>query len=122
MLKNKWVFYLKHEENNSHPRYKAQLDVKKFGKKKGLEIFSQVMKMLSIRIVLGMAASIDLKVEQLDIKTAFLHGNLEEEICMRQPKSFEVKVKKTLCINSRKVFMALSKLFDYGTRSSIHLW
>ena len=46
------------------------------------EIFSPVMKMTSIHIVLGLAASIDLEVEQMDVKTAFIHGDLEEEIYM----------------------------------------
>ena len=51
-----------------------------FGQKKGIdfdEIFSPVVKMSSIRIALGMAASMDLEVEQLDVKTTFLHGDLE---------------------------------------------
>ena len=44
------------------------------------EIFAPVVKMTSIRTVLSIAASMDLEVEQLDVKTAFLHGDLEEEI------------------------------------------
>ena len=65
--------------------------------KKGIdfvEIFSPVVKMSSIRVVLGMAASMNLEVEQLDVKTAFLHGDLEEEICMEQPKGFVKKGKE----------------------------
>ena len=46
--------------------------------------------MSSIRIVLSLAASLDLKIEQSDIKTTFLHGDLEEEIYMEQPEEFEV--------------------------------
>lgn len=84
-LKNKWVYRLKTEENSSHPRYKARLVVKGFGQKRGIdfdEIFSHVVKMSSIRVVLGMAAAMDLEIEQLGVKTAFLHGDLEEEIYM----------------------------------------
>ena len=54
VLKNKWVYRLKHEEGNSQPRYKARLVVKGFGQKKGIdfdEIFSPVVKMSSIRCV-----------------------------------------------------------------------
>ena len=82
-LKNKWVYRVKTEENTSHPRYKARLVVKGFSQKKGVdygEIFSQVVKMSLIRVVLGMAATMDLEIEQLDVKTTFLHGDLEEEI------------------------------------------
>lgn len=79
-LKNKWVYRLKIEEY-SHPRYKEQLVVKGFSQKKGIdfeEIFSYVVKMSSIRAVLVLAACMDLEVEQLDVRTAFLHGDLEE--------------------------------------------
>ena len=66
--------------------------VKGFQQKKGVdfdEIFSPVVKMTSIRTVLSIAASMNLKVEQLDVKTAFLHGDLEEEIyiCSNQKDS-----------------------------------
>ncbi|KAM1394750.1 hypothetical protein ACFX2F_030758 [Malus domestica] len=72
-LKNKWVFKLKRDDNMT--RYKARLVVEGFGQKKGVdfdEIFSSVVKMTSIRVILGMAASMDLELEQLDVKTAFL--------------------------------------------------
>ena len=65
--------------------------MKGFGQRKGVdfdEIFSPVVKMSSIRIVLGIDASMNLEVEQLDVKTAFLHGDLEEEIYMKQPEGF----------------------------------
>ena len=45
-------------------------------------VFAPVLKMTSIRTVLSIAASMDLEVEQLDVKTTFLHGDLEEEIYM----------------------------------------
>ena len=48
--------------------------------------FSPVVKMSSIQVVLGLAASLDLEIEQLDVKTAFLHGDLDEEIYMEQPE------------------------------------
>ena len=41
-----------------------------------------MVKMTSIRVILGLAASLNLKVEQMDVKIAFLHGDLEEEIYM----------------------------------------
>ena len=59
--------------------------VKGFSQKQGIdfdEIFSPVVKMSSIRVVLGLVASLDLGLEQLDVKTAFLHGDLKEEIYM----------------------------------------
>jgi len=52
------------------------------------------VKISSIRVVLGLAASLDLEIEQLNVKTAFLHGDLEEEIYMKQSKGFEVVGKR----------------------------
>nr|GFD19733.1 retrovirus-related Pol polyprotein from transposon TNT 1-94 [Tanacetum cinerariifolium] len=80
-LKNKWVYKLKTEEHTSRPRYKARLVVKGFSQKRGIdfdEIFSLVVKMGSIRVALGLAASLDLEVEQMDVKTAFLYGDLDK--------------------------------------------
>ncbi|CAL8136605.1 unnamed protein product [Prunus armeniaca] len=60
------VYRLKTEENNSKPRFKARLLVKGFSQKKGIEleeIFSPVVKMSSIRVVLGLAASLNLEIE-----------------------------------------------------------
>ncbi|BBG93711.1 transposable element gene [Prunus dulcis] len=58
------------------------------------EIFSPIVKMSSIRVVIGLAASLNLEIEQLDVKTAFLHGEREEEIYMEQPEGFKVKGKE----------------------------
>ena len=66
-------------------------------KKRGIdfeEIFSPVVKMGSIRVILGLAASLDLEVEQMDVKTVFLHGDLDKKIYMEQPESFQVKSKE----------------------------
>ena len=76
------MYRLKNEESNPRPRYKARLVVKGFNQKKGIdfeEIFSPVVKMSSIPVVLGLAVSLDLEIEQLDVKTAFLHGDLERK-------------------------------------------
>ena len=73
--------------------------MKGFGQKKDIafeEIFSPMVKMASIRVVLGLATSLDLEIEQLDVKTTFLHGDLEEEIYMEQPEGFNVKGKENL--------------------------
>ena len=65
-LKNRCVYKVKQEEHTSQPRYKDRLVVKGFNQKKGFdfdEIFSLVVKMSSIHVVLGLAASLDLKIE-----------------------------------------------------------
>jgi hypothetical protein len=77
-------------------RYKARLVVKEFAQKKGIyfdEIISVVVKMTSIRTILSLVVVEDLHLEQLDVKTIFLHGDLEEEIYMPQRQGYEVKGK-----------------------------
>ena len=64
-----------------------------YAQKEGIdynEIFSPVVKHSSIRILLALVSQFNLKLAQLDVKTAFLHGNLEEEIYMAQPVGFRV--------------------------------
>ena len=85
-LRNKWVFKLKPGEHGNPPRYKAHIVVKGFQHKKGVdfdEIFSLVIKMISIWIVLNIAVNMNLEREQLDVNTTFLYVDLEEEIYMQ---------------------------------------
>lgn len=110
-LKNKWVYKLKKDDGNL-VRYKARLVVKGFSQKKGIdfdEIFSPVVKMSSIRVVLGLVASLNLELEQLDVKTAFLHGDLEEEIYMEQPEGFKVKGKEDMVCRLKKSLYGLKQ-------------
>ena len=109
-LKNKWVHMLKTEENSSRPRYKARIVVKGCNQRKGInfeKIFSPVVKLSSIRVVLGIVASLDLEIEQLDVKTTFLHRDLEEEIYMEQLKGFEVSGKENLVCQLQKSLYGL---------------
>ena len=71
--------------------------VKGFNQKQGIdfdEIFSPVVKMSSIQVVLGLVASLDLELEQLDVKIAFLIDDLKEEIYMDQLEGFKVQGKE----------------------------
>jgi hypothetical protein len=83
VLKIKWVDRIKKENHMSHPRYKARLVVKGFSERKGIdfdEIFSPMMKMASIIMILGLASSIISEVEQMNVNTTFLHGELEKNL------------------------------------------
>ena len=120
-LKNKLVYRLKTKNNSSQLRYKARLVMKGFGQKRGVdfeEIFFPVVKMSSIRVV---NAQLNLEIEQLDDKTAFLHGVLEEEIYMEQLEGFKVKGKENFVYKLRKNLYRLKQALDNGIRSLILL-
>lgn len=111
-LKNRWVYRLKQEEKSSSPRYKARLVVKGYTQKKGVdfeEIFSPVVKMSSIRTILSLVACYDLEVEQMDVKTAFLHGDLEEELYMEQPEGFVAQGKEDYVCRLKKSLYGLKQ-------------
>ncbi|GJZ78165.1 putative RNA-directed DNA polymerase [Tanacetum coccineum] len=63
----------------------------------------------SIRVVLGLAASLDLEVEQMDVKTTFLHGDLDKEIYMEQPEGFQVKGKEDYVYRLQKSLYGLKQ-------------
>ena len=93
VLHNKWVYRIKNE-HDVNKCYKARLVVKGFQQKESIdyiEIFSLVMKISTIRLVLGMVAAENLHLEQLDVKTAFLHSDLEEDLYMIQLEGFIVQ-------------------------------
>ncbi|GJY90752.1 retrotransposon protein, putative, ty1-copia subclass [Tanacetum coccineum] len=89
----KWLFKIKEGiEGVQKPRYKARLVAHGFTQRAGTdynEVFSSVVRHTSIRLILALTACKDYELEQLDVKTAFLHGNLEEVIYMRQPLGYE---------------------------------
>eukprot|EP00253_Pinus_taeda_P028922 PITA_28922 len=105
----KWVFKLKRGVNDTEDRYKAQLVAKGFSQKAGIdfhEFFLPVVKIVSIRIVLALVALFDLELQQLDVKTAFLHGDLDEEIYMEQPEGLFSIAMRNLSAGSRSHYMA----------------
>ena len=65
--------------------------------------------MSSIRVILGLAFALDLECEQLDVKTAFLHGDLEEEIYMEQAKGFKVIGKENIVCSLKKSLYGLKQ-------------
>ena len=77
--------------DGSIDKYKARLVAKGFKKLEGLEFFdtfSLVTRITSIRLLVAMTAIFDLQIHQMDVKTAFLNGDLNEEIYMDQPECF----------------------------------
>jgi hypothetical protein len=82
---SKWVFKLKRDANGQIARYKAKLVARGFTREKGAdyhETFAPTVRVISIRTLLALVAYNDWEVEQLDVVTAFLEADIEEEIYM----------------------------------------
>ena len=85
----KWIFKKKLNLDGSIDKYKARLVAKGFTQKQNIDYFdtyAPVTRISSIRILIALASIYKLYIHQMDVKTAFLNGDLEEEIYMVQPE------------------------------------
>jgi hypothetical protein len=88
----KWVFCINKNIDGTIERYKARLVAKGFKQRYGIhyeDTFSPVVKSATIHLVLAISISRGWSLRQLDVKKAFLHGVIEEEVYMKQPPGFE---------------------------------
>ena len=91
VIASKQVIKVKHNADGSVEKHKARLVAQGFSQKYGVdydETFSPVVRFESIRTVIALAVKKGLKMHQMNVNTAFLHGELEEEVYMGQPEGF----------------------------------
>lgn len=108
----KWVFKTKKDSKGNIEKYKARLVAKGFTQKEGIdynETFSPVSTKDAFRVIMALTAHFDLFLHQMDVKTAFLNGELTEEIYMTQPEGFNQEGGKHLVCKLKKSIYGLKQ-------------
>ena len=108
----KWVYKVKYNADGTLDKYKARLVAKGFSRREGIdyeETFVPTTKMSTIRLVLAISAQNGWKVHQMDVKSAFLNRDLEEEVYMYQPHGFQVSWEEHLVCRLKKALYGLKQ-------------
>lgn len=103
----KWVFKTKTDENGDIVKYKARLVIKGCSQKPGIdytEVFSPVVRLASLRYLFALAVKHDLDICQMDAESAFLQGDIEEQIYMKQPPMYENGQKENVCLLKKSLY------------------
>ena len=117
VINSKWVFKCKLGERGQVERYKARLVAQGYSQRPGIdyeETFSPVVRFESVRSVIALAAHENMKLHQMDVKTAFLNGKLQEEVFIRQPEGFVEQGKENHVCRLKKSI--------YGLKQSPRCW
>lgn len=113
----KWVFKLKRDEAGAIVKHKARLVARGFMQQEGIDFddaFAPVARMESVRLLLALAAQEGWHVHHMDVKSAFLNGDLKEEVYVRQPPGFVIPGKEGKVLRLRKAL--------YGLRQAPRAW
>jgi hypothetical protein len=102
-----WVFKIKRRDNGSIERYKCRLVAKGCSQRPGfdyVEVFSPTCRYATLRLILAITAKENLHLHSVDISSAFLNGDLDEEIYMKQPEGFEQHGPDHVCRLSKSIY------------------
>lgn len=113
----KWVFKIKRDENGKVVRHKARLVAKGFVQRAGIdydEVFAPVARLESVRVMLALAAHGKWEVHHMDVKSAFLNGELKEQVYVAQPLGFIVAGSENKVLRLHKAL--------YGLRQAPRAW
>jgi hypothetical protein len=112
VVTSKWLYKIKHAADGSIEKYKARFVVRGFSQKEGIdydEIFAPVARYTSIRIIISLATVFGWKLHQMDVKTAFLNGEVEQEVYIEQPEGFVIHDKRSHVCKLKKALYGLKQ-------------
>nr|GEW71489.1 zinc finger, CCHC-type [Tanacetum cinerariifolium] len=105
----KWIFKKKMKVDGTIDKFKARLVIQGFRQKEGIDYFdtyAPVARITTIRLLLALAAINNLVIHQMDVKTAFLYGDLDEEVYMKQPEGFVMPGNEHKVFDKTKKFLS----------------
>ena len=108
----KWVYKIKKNSKGEIERYKARLVAKGYSQRAGIdfdEVFAPVARLETIRLIISLAAQNRWKIYQMDVKSAFLNGVLEEEVYIEQPPGYVVKRQEDKVLKLKKALYGLKQ-------------
>ena len=108
----KWVYKTKYDSKGNIERFKERLVAKGYTQREGIDYkdtFSPMSTKDSFRIVMALLAHYDLELHQMDVKTAFLNGDLKEEVYMTQPEGFVMEGKEHMACRLKKSIYGLKQ-------------
>jgi len=95
---SKWIYKIKHVVGWSIDKYKARFVASGFAQKEGVdydETFAPTTRYTTIRSLISLEATMGWNIHQMDLKTTFLNGNIDEEVYIEQPECFEIHSRET---------------------------
>jgi hypothetical protein len=109
---SKWIYKIKHTVDRSIERHKTRFVTRGFSQVEGIdyeETFSLFARYTSIRTIIALATSMGWKLHQMDVKIAFLNGEIEEEIYIEQPDGFVIHEKESHVCRLKKALYRLKQ-------------
>ena len=108
----KWLYKIKHAIDGSAEKYKARFVARGFSQKEGIdydEIFAPASHYTTIHSIIALAASQGWNLHHMDVKTAFLHGSIKEEVYVEQPEGFEIHDQESHVCKLKKALYGLKQ-------------